>query len=232
MPEQVIAADKLEALTGLSASRHAALAKAGYFPKAIRGNYLFAATLRGLFRYFREQTERRAAVLPNAKPEIPEKVESMQAAASLLGYRVEAIASAKAAGCLAFKLGGRIDLFELEEWFALHPEIKSLSQDEITILQAERIELVAKALTRRENYARMRRELVRASDVRRDNGRAYLAFRAKLLLIASSVSQKLALLTDANEIDVELRKRIREALGELCKSPWRGECPHCGKEVV
>jgi phage-related baseplate assembly protein len=156
----------------------------------------------------------------------------MKAAANLLGYRLEAVQSAKQAGCLAFKMGNRIDLFELEEWFALHPEIKSLSEEEITILQAERIELVSKALTRRENYARMRRDLVRALDVRRDNGRAYLSFRAKMLAIPSSVSQKLALLTDANEIDAELRKRVREALGELSKSPWKGVCPHCGKEVL
>jgi hypothetical protein len=104
--------------------------------------------------------------VPPAKEAAQRIVESMQAAASLVGYRIEAIQAAKAAGCVAFKPGNRINLFELEEWFALHPEVTSVNQSDMTIAQALTMETVAKALTRRENYARMRRDLVRAEEMR------------------------------------------------------------------
>jgi hypothetical protein len=116
--------------------------------------------------------------VPPAKEAAQRIVESMQAAASLVGYRIEAIQAAKAAGCVAFKPGNRINLFELEEWFALHPEVTSVNQSDMTIAQALTMETVAKALTRRENYARMRRDLVRAEEMRLDVTRAFVGFRA------------------------------------------------------
>jgi hypothetical protein len=90
--------------------------------------------------------------VPPAKEAAQRIVESMQAAASLVGYRIEAIQAAKAAGCVAFKPGNRINLFELEEWFALHPEVTSVNQSDMTIAQALTMETVAKALTRRETW--------------------------------------------------------------------------------
>jgi hypothetical protein len=58
---KTIAAEALCALTGLTDRRHRQIAKAGYFPPPIRGQYQLTATLQGMFRYYRELRERGAA---------------------------------------------------------------------------------------------------------------------------------------------------------------------------
>lgn len=54
MAENSIAADKLCALTGLTDRRHRQLAKAGYFPPPVKSEYQLSATIKGLFKYYRE----------------------------------------------------------------------------------------------------------------------------------------------------------------------------------
>jgi hypothetical protein len=54
MKNTTITADALAKLTGLTDRRHRQLAKAGFFPPPVRGCYLQAETLTGLFKYFRE----------------------------------------------------------------------------------------------------------------------------------------------------------------------------------
>lgn len=49
-----ISADKLCELTGLSDRRHRQLAKDGYFPPPLRGQYQANATIAGLFKHFQE----------------------------------------------------------------------------------------------------------------------------------------------------------------------------------
>ena len=63
-----IGAEQLAALTGLTDRRHRQIAKAGFFPPPVRGTYETAATLRGLFRYYRESAHGGEA-LKNAKAE-------------------------------------------------------------------------------------------------------------------------------------------------------------------
>jgi phage terminase Nu1 subunit (DNA packaging protein) len=58
-----ISADKLEALTGLTDRRHRQLAKEGYFAPPQGGQYQFASTLRGLFKYFREDRNKASQTL-------------------------------------------------------------------------------------------------------------------------------------------------------------------------
>tara|TARA_Y100001934_G_scaffold169279_1_gene201184 strand:+ start:3270 stop:3797 length:528 start_codon:yes stop_codon:yes gene_type:complete len=52
---QTISSAQLCTLTGLSDRRHRQLAGDGYFPPPIKGQYQFAPTLQGLFRYYRDQ---------------------------------------------------------------------------------------------------------------------------------------------------------------------------------
>ncbi len=52
---QTIPAEQLCTLTGLSDRRHRQLAKDGYFPSPINGQYQLTLTLQGMFRYYREQ---------------------------------------------------------------------------------------------------------------------------------------------------------------------------------
>jgi hypothetical protein len=55
-PQQpaTITGEQLEALTGLTDRRIRQLAKLGYFPPPVRGVYQQVATVRGLFKYYRE----------------------------------------------------------------------------------------------------------------------------------------------------------------------------------
>jgi hypothetical protein len=49
-----LSADKLCELTGLTDRQHRNIAKGGYFPAPLRGQYQATKTLQGLFRYFQE----------------------------------------------------------------------------------------------------------------------------------------------------------------------------------
>src|ERR1043165_5512250 len=49
--------------------------------------------------------------------------DSMKSAAALTGYSEALLKVAKEKGCNAFE-HSRVDIFKLEEWLAIHPEIK------------------------------------------------------------------------------------------------------------
>lgn len=57
-PKQLISAEKLCALTGKTDRRHRQLAKDGYFPPPINGEYQLSPTIAGFLRYVREQAIR------------------------------------------------------------------------------------------------------------------------------------------------------------------------------
>jgi len=57
-PTPTISAEQLCALTGLTDKRHRQLAKDGFFPPPIKGEYQFRETINGMFRYYREMTKR------------------------------------------------------------------------------------------------------------------------------------------------------------------------------
>lgn len=52
---KTISSEVLCALTGLSDKDHAEISRLGFFPSAIKNEYLMAETLRGLFNYFRDR---------------------------------------------------------------------------------------------------------------------------------------------------------------------------------
>ncbi len=56
--EQTISGRRLCTLTGLTDRRHRQLAKDGYFPPPIKGQYQLTPTLQGMFRYYRELQHR------------------------------------------------------------------------------------------------------------------------------------------------------------------------------
>lgn len=55
---QTISAEKLCALTGLTDRRHRQLAKDGYFPPPLKGEYQLTATIQGMFKHYREAAQR------------------------------------------------------------------------------------------------------------------------------------------------------------------------------
>ena len=59
--------DQLEILTGLTDRRLRQLAKAGYFPAPVKGKYQQTTTIRGLFKYYREDHNQSAKTLNDAK---------------------------------------------------------------------------------------------------------------------------------------------------------------------
>lgn len=65
--QQLISGDKLSLLTGLTDRRHRQLAKEGYFPPPENGQYQWALTIRGLFKYYREHKERTHGELAEEK---------------------------------------------------------------------------------------------------------------------------------------------------------------------
>lgn len=66
-PIPTLSAEQMEALTGLTERRLRQLAKAGYFPPPVRAQYQQAATIRGLFKYYREDHNQAAKTLNGAK---------------------------------------------------------------------------------------------------------------------------------------------------------------------
>ena len=56
---QTISAEKLCEFTGLTDRRHRQLAKSGYFPPPLNGEYQLAPTIRGLFKHFREMLDKK-----------------------------------------------------------------------------------------------------------------------------------------------------------------------------
>lgn len=67
MAEQTITAEKLCALTGLTDRRHRQIAKEGYFPPPIQGEYQLNATIAGMFRYYREAYQKTNRTLAEDK---------------------------------------------------------------------------------------------------------------------------------------------------------------------
>jgi hypothetical protein len=68
-PTATLTGDQLEALTGLTDRRIRQLAKAGYFPPPKNGVYQQVATIRGLFKYYREDHHNTSRTLNDAKLE-------------------------------------------------------------------------------------------------------------------------------------------------------------------
>tara|TARA_R110000787_G_scaffold162146_2_gene275534 strand:- start:166 stop:696 length:531 start_codon:yes stop_codon:yes gene_type:complete len=62
-----VTGSKLEILTGLTDRRLRQLAKAGYFPPPVNGKFQQNATIRGLFKYYREDYNQAAKTLNDAK---------------------------------------------------------------------------------------------------------------------------------------------------------------------
>lgn len=68
-PQQpaTITGEQLEALTGLTDRRIRQLAKLGYFPPPVRGVYQQVATIRGLFKYYREDRHAQTSSINDVK---------------------------------------------------------------------------------------------------------------------------------------------------------------------
>tara|TARA_Y100000588_G_C14233890_1_gene916408 strand:- start:43 stop:561 length:519 start_codon:yes stop_codon:yes gene_type:complete len=64
---QHITGEQLCALTGLTDRRHRQIAKEGYFPPPINGEYQFSAAIQGMFRYYRELSAKRSSTLEDEK---------------------------------------------------------------------------------------------------------------------------------------------------------------------
>lgn len=62
-----ITGEQLEALTGLTDRRIRQLAKLGYFPPPVRGVYQQGATIRGLFKYYREDRHAQTSTMNDVK---------------------------------------------------------------------------------------------------------------------------------------------------------------------
>jgi hypothetical protein len=63
----LISAEKLTSLTGLTDRRHRQLADEGFFPKPVEGEYQRDATIRGVLRFYREWKDRAAGDLAGEK---------------------------------------------------------------------------------------------------------------------------------------------------------------------
>lgn len=75
-----IHADKLCSLTGLTDRRHRQLAKAGYFPPPKRSEYQLAATIKGMFLFYREQAAKKTDSDERIKTARADKLEIQNAA--------------------------------------------------------------------------------------------------------------------------------------------------------
>jgi hypothetical protein len=150
-----------------------------------------------------------------AKP--PAKVTSAEAAAARLGVPVQAVERARRAGCDAFEASGRITLARLAEWLKANPEQlaeatgKAAAEERIARARAERLEF--------ENEVRKGRYILRA-----DADAVAVAYvtgaKAKLLESAASLAPRLAMESDPQEVERELRQLVVDYLGWMAAGNW------------
>lgn len=107
----LISAEKLRALTGLTDKVHRGLAARGFFPAPVRGQYQAAQTLVGMFRYYRELAEGRGTEV---------YYDSMGSCAAQLEIPEAVLKAAKRKGCPAFK-ASRVYLLPLVKWLGAKP---------------------------------------------------------------------------------------------------------------
>lgn len=62
-----LSADELSSITGTTDRRHRQLAKEGYYPQPVRGEYKFRETLSGLLRWHRDQAAKKTGTLAEEK---------------------------------------------------------------------------------------------------------------------------------------------------------------------
>ena len=82
---QTISAESLTRLTGLSDAMHRKLARLGYFPPPIEGQYQQTAAIVGAFKYYREIGAKKNGTLES------EKVRKVRAEADLVTAKVRAM---------------------------------------------------------------------------------------------------------------------------------------------
>jgi hypothetical protein len=153
--------------------------------------------------------------------DLPKVADSMRSAAAMLGYDISVVEAAKNAGCKAF-VGSRVDCFELEQWLADHPEIQTTATIANTLDQAELIQSISRALQRRDAYRKSRRELIEVEEVKATLTKCVAAVKTNLLAIPATNCQRLALMTDAIEIEQLLRAALVKSLHELSENEWVG----------
>lgn len=86
MPDPaLISAHKLSSLTGLSDSMHRKLARLGYFPPPVQGEYQMQPAIVGCFRYYKEMGARKNGGLES------EKVRKVRAEADLVTAKARAM---------------------------------------------------------------------------------------------------------------------------------------------
>ena len=156
-------------------------------------------------------------------------VPSMASAATTTGLPSATVKAAKEAGCSAFFRNGNVDCDELKKFVAENPGI---GKEAMSFSEAERRDKQAVAEIRETKLAQMRRDLILADEMRRDFTRAIFAAKSKFLSLPARLSQRFALMDDAIEIEIELKREIIEALSELSKCEWaKMKCPKCKGEI-
>lgn len=96
--------EQLEAITGLTDRRIRQIAKLGYFPPPVRGRYERMQTIRGLFKYYREDRHNSSAAMNEAKLQ-KLKADAEMAEVKLAEAKREVIAFSDAQGAFDRLLG-------------------------------------------------------------------------------------------------------------------------------
>ena len=108
-------------LTGLTPEEIIKAGKAGYFPSAKKGEYETVATLRGLFRFLKQQADKKGRP-PTGSQSLP-CYQSMASCAAATGIPLMVLKQAKADGSEAFRFS-RVELGKLLP-FLFAPKKKS-----------------------------------------------------------------------------------------------------------
>ena len=89
---RLIAAETLCSLTGLTDRRHRQISKDGYFPPPLNGQYQFTASIQGMFRHYRELSQKRHSTTEDEKRKkltAERKIEELKLA-RMMGNSLEA----------------------------------------------------------------------------------------------------------------------------------------------
>lgn len=196
--------ERLAVLTGLSDRRLRQLAKEGFFPSPERGLYDLPKTISGLFRYYRESSQR----LPI--------FDSLEQCAAATGIPRAVLKGAKQLGCEAF-VSSRIRLDALLK-FLFDPQRNKQESGTIQEFQKKKVAEESRLL----ELKRLKTEgdLLPIDDVRKEVQEMVYAFRVEILSLPGKLAPRVVGVS-VPEAEIRIRDGVTEALMRLHREPWQ-----------
>jgi len=150
---------------------------------------------------------------------------TLAVAAARLQLPVELLRTAKHMGCPAMKQNGRVNLPELQQWLAEHPDLVNSSEDMVGVTKENFLRAKADREMREHRLAVLRRDVIPVGEVRLSFTRATIEMKRRLLEGVRTLAQEIGLHLAGTEEQIAWalklsEKRARDILTEFARNEW------------